>query len=87
MSLRPLPAAAGPLLLTLTMLTSCASDPGSSTASNASEDELVCVMETATGSNFKVRKCWTREQAAQHERDVRTMSDSFSRTRPEAPKR
>jgi hypothetical protein len=65
-------------------LAACATDPA---AHEEKELALVCSNELPTGSKLPVRRCVTKEQAAQEEKDGRGIRDSASRQAPsrEAP--
>jgi hypothetical protein len=42
----------------------------------------VCETETPTGSKLPVKRCWTTEEVAQNEQDVRDASKIYERSRP-----
>lgn len=71
--------ALGPALL----LAACASDPAPGTPG----PKVVCTSEAPTGSNLKVRRCWTEEQSALQQQDARAIGEATSRVRPAAERR
>jgi hypothetical protein len=42
----------------------------------------VCETEVPTGSRLPVKRCWTTEEIAQNEQDVRDASKIYDRSRP-----
>ncbi|MBL8345170.1 MAG: hypothetical protein JNN03_06995 [Rubrivivax sp.] len=71
--------ALGPLLF----LAACASEPAPGTP----DAKVVCTTEAPTGSNLKVRRCWTEEQTALQQQDARAVGEATSRVRPAAERR
>lgn len=65
------------------LLAACASDPAPGTP----DPKVVCTSEAPTGSNIKVRRCWTEEQSALQQQDTRAIGEATSRVRPSADRR
>jgi hypothetical protein len=59
-------------LASLVLLGACATDPESTTV--AAGPKVICTTEAPTGSNIKVRRCWTEEQWAQEQQDARGLT-------------
>jgi len=71
--------AVGPALF----LAACAADPVPGTP----DAKVVCTTEAPTGSNLKVRRCWTEEQTALQQQGARAIGEATSRVRPAAERR
>jgi hypothetical protein len=65
------------------LFAACASEPMPGTP----DPKVVCTSEAPTGSNLKVRRCWTEEQSALQQQDVRAIGEATSRVRPTADRR
>ena len=57
------------------LLAACASDPAPGTP----DPKVVCTSEAPTGSNIKVRRCWTEEQSALQQQDTRAIESFVAR--------
>ncbi len=70
-------------LIPALLLVACATEPAPGTP----DPKVVCTSEAPTGSNLKVRRCWTEEQTALQQQDARAIGEATSRVRPTADRR
>jgi hypothetical protein len=75
------------LLAPLALMAACATAPetassGTTAASTAPEEKIVCGMEQPTGSRIRVRRCWTQEQLDQESRDAKAALERGQLSRP-----